>query len=236
MELPSDSEPSKPFKEWDSLTEVNEDSTENFDDRPFLPRSDPLDLIYDIRRRKEYVKILAPMVRYSKLPFRALVREYGVDIGYTPMILAHEFKNAQIVRDSDYSTNESDLPVIFGAKNALELGDATEIAAPWIDGVDLNCGCPQRWAIQDGIGAHLMTKPELVVEMVREAKARSSKRPNGGAVRVSVKIRIHDDLKKTVEFVRRAEAAGADWITVHGRTRRQKSTEAVNVEAVALVG
>jgi len=30
------------------------------------------------------------MVRYSKLAFRLLVQEYGVDLTYTPMILAHE--------------------------------------------------------------------------------------------------------------------------------------------------
>lgn len=31
------------------------------------------------------------MVRYSKLAFRLLVQEYGVDMTYTPMILAHEY-------------------------------------------------------------------------------------------------------------------------------------------------
>lgn len=221
----------KDQKRNDDLESLDEET------RQFLPRSDPLDLIYDIRRNKSYVKICGPMVRYSKLPFRELTRDFGVDIAYTPMTLAKEFVNAQIARDSEYTTNERDTPVIlqFAAKTVQEFGEGCEVAAPWIDGVDLNCGCPQRWAVAEGIGAHLMSKPELVSEMVREAKSRSSKRPNGGPVRVSIKIRVHDDLRRTVDFVRRAEMAGVDWITVHGRTRKQKSTEPVNAEAIALV-
>ncbi|KAK1819565.1 tRNA dihydrouridine synthase [Friedmanniomyces endolithicus] len=44
------------------------------------------------------------MVRYSKFPFRLLVRDYGVDITYTPMILAHEFIRSSIARNSDFTT------------------------------------------------------------------------------------------------------------------------------------
>jgi len=35
-----------------------------------------------------------------------------------------------------------------------------------VAGVDLNCGCPQRWAIQEGIGCALLKKPDLVKDMV----------------------------------------------------------------------
>ena len=40
---------------------------------------------------KECVTICAPMVRYSKLPFRLTAREYGCDVCYTPMIVADSF-------------------------------------------------------------------------------------------------------------------------------------------------
>ncbi|KAI9020409.1 hypothetical protein DFJ74DRAFT_707472 [Hyaloraphidium curvatum] len=204
---------------------------------PELPRKDPLELVYDLRRKRSYVKVCAPMVRYSKLPFRSLVRDYGVDIAYTPMILAKEFLGAPIAREAEHATNGTDSPVIiqFAAKNAADLGDAVELAAPWVDGMDLNCGCPQRWAIHEGIGAHLMEHPELVSEMVREAKSRSVRRTCGTPLRVSIKIRVHPDLRKTVDLAQRAERAGCDWITVHGRTKRQKSTEPVNVDAIFLI-
>ncbi len=50
-----------------------------------------------------------------------------------------------------------------------------------------------------------------------------------------MKIRIHKDLRETVDFVRTVEAAGVDFITVHGRTRSTPSSQAVDLEAIKLV-
>ena len=41
--------------------------------------------------------------------------------------------------------------------------------------------------------------------------------------------------RETEEFVKRALSVGVDFITVHGRTRRQKSTEPVSLEGMKLV-
>lgn len=43
-------------------------------------------------------RICAPMVRYSKQSFRQLVRLYGVDVAYTPMILADSFTKSAKAR------------------------------------------------------------------------------------------------------------------------------------------
>ncbi|ORX97202.1 tRNA-dihydrouridine synthase [Basidiobolus meristosporus CBS 931.73] len=186
----------------------------------------PLELFEE----KKVVNICAPMVRYSKLPFRELVREYNCDLTYTPMILADVFKNSNYARECDFTTNEKDNPVIiqFAATNATDLADAAELAAPFVSGVDLNCGCAQKWAINEGIGSYLMEHPELVRDMVRQTKNRVN-------IPCSIKIRAHKDLRQTVEFAKRAESVGVDFITVHGRTRRQKSSEPVNLEAIKLV-
>jgi len=172
------------------------------------------------------------MVRYSKLPFRQLCRDYAVDLTYTPMILAKEFIRHPHARYSDYSTNSLDTPVIaqFAANDPIILSRAAEMVVPFVDGVDLNCGCPQTWACQEGIGAGLMNSPQRVAEMVRAVKARV-----GSAVCVSVKIRIHRDLRETVEFVRRVERMGVDFIGVHGRLKNQRSSTPPNLEAIALV-
>lgn len=37
------------------------------------------------------------------------------------------------------------LVVQFAASNAKDFADAAELVAPFADGVDLNCGCPQRY-------------------------------------------------------------------------------------------
>ena len=48
---------------------------------------------------------------------------------------------------------------------------------------------------------------------------------------VSVKIRIHSDYKKTIELCRQVEKAGVHFISVHGRTKSQRS-HPVNFEAI----
>lgn len=78
----------------------------------------------------------------------------------------------------------------FASPNATSLADAAELIAPYVDGVDLNCGCPQRWAYNEGIGCALLRKPELVREMVRAVKGRL-----GWDWPVSIKIRVDPDLK-----------------------------------------
>ena len=50
-----------------------------------------------------------------------------------------------------------------------------------------------------------------------------------------MKIRIHKDLRETVDFVRTVQAAGVDFITIHGRTRSMRSSELVILEGVKLV-
>ncbi|GAA5935523.1 hypothetical protein JCM1841_003702 [Sporobolomyces salmonicolor] len=121
------------------------------------------------------------------------------------------------------------LIIQFAANDPVHLADAAELARPFVDGIDLNCGCPQRWAFQEGIGCALLRKPETVRDLVRATKQRL-----GWDFPVSVKIRVDDDLSITNELVSTIIAAGADILTVHGRTRHQSSSGfPVNLDAIA---
>ena len=108
------------------------------------------------------------------------------------MLVAKEFTRHPHARYTDFSTNELDRPLIaqFAAKDLVTLSRAAEMVYPFVDGVDLNCGCPQTWACQEGIGAGLMKSPEVVRDMVRGVKAHL-----GSDFCVSTKIRIHADLR-----------------------------------------
>ncbi len=178
---------------------------------------------------KKFVTICAPMVRYSKLAFRQLVRRHGVDIAYTPMIISDCFVRSKIARDVELTTCDTDRPLVvqFAAHNADDFASAVEYVAPFADGVDLNCGCPQRWAMSEGYGAQLLRHPEKIADMIQMA-TRRTKTP------ISVKVRISDNIHETIELARRAERAGAAWITVHGRTPRERC-QPVNYPAIALV-
>ncbi|CAN8002055.1 unnamed protein product [Ixodes hexagonus] len=188
----------------------------------------PLDLL----ESSDLTKICAPMVRYSKQAFRMLVRKYSVDIAYTPMIISDSFVKSQKARDAEFTTGPGDRPLIvqFAANNATDLANAAELVHPYADGVDLNCGCPQRWAMAEGYGAHLLSDPELVRDMMHQTRNRLS----DPGFTVSVKIRICEDMRRTVDMCQKLEAAGVSFVAVHGRTKDQRS-EPVDLEAIRTV-
>jgi tRNA-dihydrouridine synthase 4 len=159
-------------------------------------------LLKDKPENEKVVKICAPMVRYSKLPFRMLVREFGCDLAFTPMILADAFSASEACRNNEFTTNREDRPLIvqFAANKADDFVSAAKLVSPYSDGVDLNCGCPQRWAIQEGIGACLINKPEFIKDLVRRTKSECSR--DDESFSVSVKIRIHDNIERTVDLCR----------------------------------
>ncbi|XP_064483403.1 tRNA-dihydrouridine(20a/20b) synthase [NAD(P)+]-like [Ornithodoros turicata] len=181
---------------------------------------------------RDLVKICAPMVRYSKLPFRMLVRKYAVDVAYTPMIMSDSFVKSQKARDAEFTTGPGDRPLVvqFAANNAIDLANASELIFKHADGVDLNCGCPQRWAMAEGYGACLIEKPELVRDLIHQTRNRIAD-PD---FTVSMKIRIHKDIRRTVDLCRKVESCGLSFLTVHGRTKEQRS-EPVDLEAIRII-
>ncbi|MBE3046334.1 tRNA-dihydrouridine synthase [Candidatus Bathyarchaeota archaeon] len=109
----------------------------------------------------------------------------------------------------DFTTTRNPPPTIvqFGASDPQELARAATLVAPSASGVDLNCGCPQTWACSEGIGASLMDKRELVRDMVvetRGALAREGwerRKESARGRSVSVKIRVHKDLRWVLLFI-----------------------------------
>ncbi|XP_011267270.1 tRNA-dihydrouridine(20a/20b) synthase [NAD(P)+]-like [Camponotus floridanus] len=177
------------------------------------------------------IKICAPMVRYSKLQFRTLVRRYGCDICFTPMILADSFVRSLKARENEFTTHKEDNPLIvqFAAKTVNDFVGAAEMVAPYCNGVDLNCGCPQRWAIKEGYGADLLKKPELVKDLIYEIRNHIP-RP----FTVSVKIRLLKDIRQTIMLCQVLEKAGASFLTVHARTPEMRN-EPIDLDNLKLL-
>jgi tRNA-dihydrouridine synthase 4 len=102
-------------------------------------------------------------------------------------------------------------------------------ASRFCDGVDLNCGCPQRWAKQQGLGCILLERPELIHDLVRQCRNLIPK-----PFTVSVKMRLQKDLRKSIEVCTQLEKCGVSFLTVHGRTPDQLTGD-VNVEALRTI-
>lgn len=173
------------------------------------------------------------MVRYSRLEFRSLVRKYGAELTFSPMTIANSFCRSEKCRQHEFTTNIEDTPMIvqFAANSSIDFLHATEMIQNYADGVDLNCGCPQSWAMQDGYGSYLLKKPEVIEDMMKTVR-----RNVPSTFSVSVKIRLlNKDLNTTIDLCRKLETLNPTFITIHGRTPREKSTSEfpVNVEALA---
>ena len=211
--------------------------------RPKPNRNDPLTIL---KTRKQThgrpATIAGPMVRYSKLPFRLTCKHYNTDIVYTPMILAREYVRNPMARISDFSTNtiegeneakneDEDSPLVFqvGVNNVTDLLRVCEMVCPYVDAVSINCGCPIKEQVREGIGSALIFNEELLVEMVSKVKAKY-----GDKLRLETKIRIHERKTpyRTLELCKRLCKAGVDWITVHGRLRTMRSSDAVDLDAI----
>ncbi len=83
------------------------------------------------------------------------------------------------------------------------------------EGFDINMGCPVYKIVHNFNGAALMKEPALASEIIREMKKVIT-------VPLSVKIRLGwSDPTECLEFIKTIEAAGADLVTVHGRTKAQ---------------
>ncbi|KAG6451819.1 tRNA-dihydrouridine(20a/20b) synthase [NAD(P)+]-like isoform X2 [Manduca sexta] len=145
------------------------------------------------------------------------------------MVMADSFCQNSKARDCEFLTTTNDTPLIvqFAANNRNDFVDATKLVCPYVDGVDLNCGCPQKWAMKDGYGCSLLSKPEIIYDLVKGIR---NNLPSNFSV--SVKIRILKELKKTITMCQQMEKCGVNFLTVHGRNPSQKSTGMVDTLAL----
>ncbi|KAI3415691.1 hypothetical protein GPALN_005283 [Globodera pallida] len=175
--------------------------------------------------------VAAPMVRYSKLPFRRLVSRYGCDFAYTPMIYADCFVKSEKCRLAEFVPSPGDCPIVqFAAKRAQEFANAAQLVYGHCRGIDLNCGCPKSDVRSDGYGSKLLEEPELVADIVRQCRA-SIADPD---FTISIKIRLQYPIERTVDLCQKVERAGVSHIAVHARTVSQRS-EPPDYASVALL-
>ncbi|OVF09045.1 putative tRNA dihydrouridine synthase [Clavispora lusitaniae] len=165
--------------------------------------------------------IVAPMVDQSELAWRILSRRYGAELCYTPMFHARLFATEEKYRNKMWSEwdgdREKDRPLVvqFCANDPEYLLQAAKFVEDKCDAVDLNLGCPQGIARKGNYGAFLMDDWDLVYKLIRKLHD-NLKCP------VTAKIRVYDDWEKSLEYAKMVLSAGAQFITIHGRTRDMK--------------
>lgn len=173
------------------------------------------------RKGKGKIMALSPMADMTDSAFCQVVRQIGgADIVFREMV-----SSEAIVRDNEKTLGmtdfvESERPIvqqIFGA-DPKTMAKAAEIVMKHAnpEGIDINMGCPVYKLTSNFNGAALMKEADLAERIVKEMKAAIGDTP------LSVKIRLGwDDPDTFKTFIPRMEAAGAQLITMHGRTKKQ---------------
>ena len=160
---------------------------------------------------------LAPMAGITDYVLRSLVRKYSKNALLTTEMISSEFlaqvKGGDITkRDPDHSPISYQ---ISGHKPHL-MRAAAEYLTPFADMIDINMGCPVNKVVKGQDGCSLMRNPSLAADLVKAVK-------DGTDKPVSVKFRLGYTLDELnfVEFGEQVQEAGAEFITIHGRTRSQ---------------
>ncbi|MCJ8239183.1 tRNA dihydrouridine synthase DusB [Rhizobium sp. SSM4.3] len=168
----------------------------------------------------------------TDLPFRQLAFRFGAGLVVTEMVASRELVfNAAESWSRLKGAGLSPHMVQLAGREARWLAEAAVIAeANGADIIDINMGCPAKKVIGGYAGSALMRDPDHALSLI-EATVNAVKIP------VTVKMRLGwDDASiNAPEIAARAEAAGVQLITVHGRTRMQFYEGRANWDAIAAV-
>ncbi len=163
--------------------------------------------------------ILAPMAGVTDLPFRLLCKEQGAGLMCMEMVSAKAIMYKNKNTEALLEIHPDELPAslqLFGSDPDIISEMAKQIEDRPFAILDINMGCPVPKVVNNGEGSALMRNPSLVEAIVSKT-VKAINKP------VTVKIRkgFDDAHVNAVEIAKAAEAAGANAVTVHGRTREQ---------------
>ncbi len=164
----------------------------------------------------------SPLSGVTDLVFRRLVRRYAPDsMMYTEMVQASQLQHLrELPKIMEVDPQETPISIqLFDCRPDF-LAKAAEIAVEQgADTIDINMGCPVNKITKKGGGSKLLREPETAEAIVREVVKAVD-------VPVTVKTRIgwDDNEINILEFAQRMQDAGAQMITIHGRTRSQGYT------------
>ena len=162
--------------------------------------------------------ILAPMSGITDAPFRRLAERHGVGLVVSEMTASAGLVEGQreaLVRSEGRGVAIN--AVQLAGCEAHWMAEGARLAeAQGAHIIDINMGCPSKQVTNGAAGSALMRDLDNALNLVEATVA---------AVRVPVTLKMrlgwdHDRLNAP-ELARRAEQAGVQMITVHGRTRCQ---------------
>lgn len=169
---------------------------------------------------------LSPMLGITDSPFRQICKECGADVVFTEMMVADAILNVKkgtpsfgrVWRQLCFKESERPIVIQITGSTPQKVAQAAKIICDKLkpDGIDINMGCPAKSAIKGKYGAMLLEHPDEAAKTVRAVKDVCP------GVPVSVKIRSGlSDSSGVIGVAKLLVEAGADALSVHGRTKEQ---------------
>ncbi|KZP15653.1 FMN-linked oxidoreductase [Athelia psychrophila] len=184
---------------------------------------------------------LAPMVRSGALPTRLFALKHGADLVWGPEMVDKAMLNAERVVDpvsgvisyngksrAMFTTHPIEKPYLIfqiGSADPELAVRAAKSVMQDVSGIDLNCGCPKPFSTHAGMGAALLSNPDLLCSIL--TALREAMPPE---ITVTAKIRLLPTQEETLKLVERIINCGVSAITIHCRTRNMRPREAALVE------
>lgn len=173
---------------------------------------------------------LAPLAGYTNAVFRDMCLRLGAGLTFTEMVsakgLCYDSKKTEelLFITGDYPGIKA--CQIFGnSPEFMRRACESEALAPF-DIVDLNMGCPVPKIYKNGEGSALLNNLPLAEKIISECKK------SGKTITVKIRIGTENSEYITKDFAKMCEAAGADMLTVHGRTREKIYSGEVNLKEI----
>ncbi|SDC13787.1 tRNA dihydrouridine synthase DusB [Ruegeria marina] len=163
--------------------------------------------------------LLAPMAGITDRPFRDLVMEFGAGLVVSEMVASQEMVQAKpgVRERAELSADVENTAVQLAGREVHWIAEAArQVEDRGARIIDINMGCPAKKVTNGYSGSALLKTPDhalRLIEAVVEAVA----------VPVTLKTRLGWDehLMNAPDVAYRAQEAGVQMVTIHGRTRCQ---------------
>jgi len=177
--------------------------------------------------------LLAPMAGITDRPFRDLVASFGAGLVVSEMVASQEMVEAKasVRARAELGFDRANTAVQIAGREAYWMAEAAKlVAGQGARIVDINMGCPAKKVTTGMSGSALMRDLDHALGLIEAVVAAVD-------VPVTLKTRLgwDDDCLNAAELARRAEAAGVQMITIHGRTRCQFYKGSADWSAIAQV-
>lgn len=162
---------------------------------------------------------LAPLAGITDLPFRTLVSEFGAGLVVSEMVASQEMVQSKpgVREKAELGFGIENTSVQIAGREAEWMRQAARVVED--NGariIDINMGCPAKKVTNGLSGSALMKDLDHALTLIEAVVDEVS-------VPVTLKTRLgwDDSSLNACELAKRAEEAGIQMITIHGRTRCQ---------------